>query len=102
MYDFGNGYSSLSMLKTSPADTVKIDRAFVRDILNSRFDATFIRFVVALCHDLDIKVCLEGVEREEELQLVRPMQLDYIQGYFFGRPMPATVFQNRFLNGGAA
>ena len=102
MDDFGTGYSSLSMLKTSPADTVKIDRAFVRDILNSRFDATFIRFVVALCHDLDIKVCLEGVEREEELQLVRPMQLDYIQGYFFGRPMPATIFQNRFLDGGTA
>lgn len=101
MDDFGTGYSSLSMLKTSPADTVKIDRVFVRDILNSRFDATFIRFVVALCHDVDIKVCLEGVEKEEELRLVRSMQLDYIQGYFFGRPMPAADFQQRFLSGGA-
>lgn len=102
MDDFGTGYSSLSMLKTSPADTVKIDRAFVRDILNSRFDATFIRFVVALCHDVDIKVCLEGVEREEELQLVQPMQLDYIQGYLFGRPMDAARFQQEFFAVGKA
>ena len=49
------------MLKNSPADVVKIDRTFVRDILTSQFDATFIHFVVALCHDVNIKVCLEGV-----------------------------------------
>ncbi len=97
MDDFGTGYSSLGMLKNSPADVVKIDRIFVRDILNSRFDATFIRFVVALCHDAGIKVCLEGVERREELELVRPMGLDYIQGYLFGRPVEAGVFARDFL-----
>lgn len=101
MDDFGTGYSSLSMLKTSPADMVKIDRVFVRDILNSRFDATFIRFVVALCHDVNIKVCLEGVERIEELQLVQPMELDYIQGYLFGKPSAADVFEKTFLCKGA-
>ena len=97
MDDFGTGYSSLSMLKNSPADVVKIDRTFVRDILNSRFDATFIRFVVALCHDVNIRVCLEGVEREEEFEYVRPMHLDYIQGFLFGRPVPADVFARDFL-----
>lgn len=97
MDDFGTGYSSLNMLKTSPADTVKIDRAFVRDILNSSFDATFIRFVVTLCHDVGIKVCLEGVEREAELRLVQSMQLDYIQGFFFGRPTSAVDFERKFL-----
>ena len=97
MDDFGTGYSSLGMLKNSPADVVKIDRTFVRDILNSRFDATFIRFVVALCHDVNIRVCLEGVEREEEFEYVRPMHLDYIQGFLFGRPVPADVFARDFL-----
>ena len=98
MDDFGTGYSSLGMLKNSPADVVKIDRIFVRDILHSRFDATFIRFVVALCHDAGIKVCLEGVERNEELELVRPMHLDYIQGYLFGRPVGVDVFARDYLS----
>ncbi len=97
MDDFGTGYSSLGMLKDSPADVVKIDRVFVRDILHSRFDATFIRFVVALCHDVGIRVCLEGVERAEELELVRPMHLDYIQGYLFGRPVDPDTFEKEFL-----
>ncbi len=97
MDDFGTGYSSLGMLKDSPADVVKIDRIFVRDILQSRFDATFIRFVVALCHDVGIRVCLEGVESEEELELVRSMGLDYLQGYLFGKPEPPDVFERQFL-----
>lgn len=97
MDDFGTGYSSLGMLKNSPADVVKIDRTFVRDILDSRFDATFIHFVVALCHDVGIRVCLEGVEREEELRRVRPMNLDYIQGFLFGRPVNAETFAHDFL-----
>ncbi|WP_308774598.1 EAL domain-containing protein [uncultured Bilophila sp.] len=97
MDDFGTGYSSLGMLKNSPADVVKIDRTFVRDILTSRFDATFIRFVVALCHDVDIKVCLEGVELEQEFDRVRPMGLDFIQGFLFGKPVPPDVFERDFL-----
>lgn len=98
MDDFGTGYSSLGMLKNSPADIVKIDRTFVRDILNSRFDATFIHFVVALCHDVNIKVCLEGVEREEEFHHVLPMKIDYIQGFLFGRPVNADLFARDFLS----
>ncbi|WP_456060608.1 EAL domain-containing protein [Bilophila wadsworthia] len=97
MDDFGTGYSSLGMLKDSPADVVKIDRTFVRDILTSQFDATFIHFVVALCHDVNIKVCLEGVEREEEFDRVRSMGLDFIQGFLFGKPVPPDVFERDFL-----
>ncbi len=100
MDDFGTGYSSLGMLKDAPADVVKIDRVFVRDILHSRFDATFIRFVVALCHDVGIRVCLEGVERNEELELVRSMHLDYIQGYLFGKPVDPATFEQQFLRPG--
>ena len=90
MDDFGTGYSSLGMLKDSPADVVKIDRTFVRDILTSHF-------VVALCHDVNIKVCLEGVEREEEFDRVRSMGLDFIQGFLFGKPVPPDVFERDFL-----
>lgn len=97
MDDFGTGYSSLGILKLSPADVVKIDRTFVKGILTSTFDATFIRFIVELCHDVGIRVCLEGVETAEEYALLRSMQPDYIQGFYFGRPMPAADFEGHFL-----
>lgn len=97
MDDFGTGYSSLGMLKNCPADVVKIDRTFVRDIVHSRFDETFIRFVVELCHCVNIKVCLEGVERPDEHRLVEAMGLDSMQGYLFGRPVNAVSFTHTFL-----
>lgn len=97
MDDFGTGYSSLGILKSSPADIVKIDKTFIKDIRNSNFDATFIRFVVELCHDVEISVCLEGVETEEEYRIVSPMHLDYIQGYLFGRPVPAEEFTQKYF-----
>lgn len=88
MDDFGTGYSSLELLKTAPVDIVKIDRGFVRNILNSTFDAAFISFVVAICHDAGIKVCLEGVETVVEYEFLKERDLDSFQGYCFGRPVP--------------
>lgn len=88
MDDFGTGYSSLGILKNAPADIVKIDKIFMKDVLTSNFDATFIRFVVRLCHDVGIQVLLEGVETIEEYQKVKEMGLDFIQGYYFGKPIP--------------
>ena len=85
--DFGTGYSSLVVLKNAPIDIVKIDRAFVKDILKSHFDATFISFVVAICHEANIAVYQEGVETEEEYNFLHNMKLDCIQGYYFGKPM---------------
>lgn len=88
MDDFGTGYSSLELLKTAPIDIVKIDRGFVRNILNSTFDAAFVSFVVAICHDAGIKVCLEGVETAVEYEFLKERDLDSFQGYYFGRPVP--------------
>ncbi len=95
MDDFGTGYSSLEFLKKAPIDLVKIDRSFVRDILSSRFDSAFINFIVAICHDVNIKVCQEGVETEEEYQLLKEMDLDCIQGYYFGAPAEETQITER-------
>ena len=74
---------------------------FVRDIRDSTFDATFIKFVVELCHAVGISVCLEGVETNEEYEVVGGMGLDYIQGFLFGRPLPEEEFERRFLEGRA-
>ena len=98
MDDFGTGYSSLGILKQSPADIVKISRMFVQEIRNNSFDATFIRFVVELCHNVGIHVCLEGVETEEEYGIVKSMNLDLIQGFLFGRPIPEEEFERDFLD----
>lgn len=95
--DFGTGYSSLAILKELPVDIVKIDRAFVRNILQSNFDATFVKFIVAICKDIDLKVCLEGVETEEEYNFVKPMGIDYIQGYYFGKPQEKEEIEKNFI-----
>ena len=97
MDDFGTGYSTLGILKNVPADIVKIDRTFVRDVHASTFDATFIRFIVALCHDVNINVCLEGVEADEEYAAVSDMGIDSIQGFLFGRPQTAEDFERLYL-----
>lgn len=96
--DFGTGFSSLSILKEIPADVVKIDKTFIKDIRTSSFDAMFIRFVVALCHDVGIAVCLEGVEVQEEYDIVNPMGLNMIQGFFFGKPVASHEFETKYLD----
>ena len=98
MDDFGTGFSSLGVLKKAPADIVKIDKVFMKDVLTSNFDATFIRFIVTLCHDVNIKVLLEGVETKEEYEKVKTMGLDYIQGYYFGKPQPFQQFKKNCEN----
>lgn len=97
MDDFGTGYSSLGILKEAPADIVKIDKIFVRNIKNNSFDSSFIRVVVELCHQVGIKVCLEGVEEDEEMNVVSEMDLDFIQGYLYGKPEAAEQFYRLYL-----
>lgn len=97
MDDFGTGYSSLGLLKEAPADIVKIDKIFVRNIKENSFDSSFIRVVVELCHKVGIKVCLEGVEEDEEMNVVSEMDLDFIQGYLYGKPEGAEKFYQLYL-----
>lgn len=84
--DFGTGYSSLGILKELPIDIVKTDRIFVKNILCNNFDLVFIKFITELCHEINLKICIEGVEQKEEYELVNNFGVDYIQGYYFGRP----------------
>ena len=88
-------YSSLFSLKTIPVDIVKIDRGFVKGITSDLFNATFIRSITELCHDVGKQVCLEGVETGEEYLAVKELGMEYIQGFYFGRPEPPDVFEKR-------
>lgn len=90
--DFGTGYSSLVYLTQIPATTLKLDREFIRSLtVNQRQKAT-VAGVLALAQNLDIKVVAEGVEEEEQLQILSEMGCDYVQGYLISRPVPAEEF----------
>ena len=96
--DFGTGYSSLNYLRNLPVDIVKIDRSFVRHLTEKSYNFTFIEYVVKLMHSIDIKVCIEGVETEEEFEIINKVNPDYIQGYLFGKPESTNVFYKKFID----
>jgi diguanylate cyclase (GGDEF)-like protein len=88
--DFGTGYSSLSYLQRVPFDKIKIDQSFVRGASDPQSrNAALIRAMVGLASDLKMQTTAEGVETAEELQLVRDLGCSLVQGYIFGKPMPA-------------
>lgn len=87
--DFGVGYSSLSYLGRLPVHALKIDRSFIRDLEKDPRSETTIKAIVALAHALDLRVVAEGIERAEQLEQVRRLGCDALQGFLLGRPMPA-------------
>lgn len=96
--DFGTGYSSLAYLKQFPAHTLKIDRSFVQNIGSGLGDDAIVRAVIALAHGLDMKVVAEGVEEESQLAFLRDLGCNFVQGYYFSRPLPADEITKLLLN----
>ena len=100
MDDFGTGYSSLAYMKHLACDIVKIDRAFVINIMepDNEFDRQLVKSTIELCHSVNITCCIEGVEAEKEYLLLRDFcHADTIQGYYFGRPEPPEEFEKKFF-----
>lgn len=88
--DFGTGYSSLSYLQTLPADTLKIDQAFIRPMHEDERHMALVESIIHLAQRLDMVTVAEGVETEEDAQALAALQCDYLQGYYFARPMPVN------------
>lgn len=85
--DFGSGYSSFAYIDRLPVHKVKIDKSFVRQISHSVASREIVASIIGLCRNLNLKCVLEGVETEAEMEILRPMSPQIIQGYLFGRPV---------------
>jgi EAL domain-containing protein (putative c-di-GMP-specific phosphodiesterase class I) len=87
--DFGIGYSSLSYLSRLPIDTLKIDKSFV-DNIDKKKNKILIKSIIELAHNLNLNVIAEGVEKKEQLEILKKFNCDKIQGYYYYRPLPLS------------
>ncbi|GGA90450.1 hypothetical protein GCM10011369_35720 [Neiella marina] len=90
--DFGTGYSSLAYLQRFPIDTLKIDQTFIRNLTTSQSGRNMVASIVSLAHNLDLSVVAEGVETEEERDILTEMNCELLQGYLMSRPLNETDF----------
>ena len=90
--DFGTGYSSLSYLRLFPIDILKIDRSFVFNLTSESNDAAIANSIIQLAHSMNLKVVAEGVETQEQLEILRHQGCDFVQGFLFSRPLSAEDF----------
>jgi diguanylate cyclase (GGDEF)-like protein len=97
--DFGTGYSSLAALKYLPLDRLKIDRSFIRELKVNTIDASIVSTIVNLGHELNLNVVAEGVETIEQFELLRAINCDAVQGFFFSRPLAATDLETMITTG---
>lgn len=95
--DFGTGYSSLNYIKQLDLDVIKVDRTFIKDITTDEYAKTFVKLIAELSETLNVAVCVEGVEEKEQLDILKEMNINMIQGYYYGKPMKISEFEERFL-----
>lgn len=98
--DFGTGYSSLSYLKKFPVDLLKIDRTFIHEMYKNNADIAMVSAIISLARALNLKVVAEGVEEHEDLHLLREFDCEFVQGYYYSRPLTIDDFSQRLSEKG--
>ncbi len=95
--DFGTGYSNLKYIRDMTFSIIKIDRLFIHNIDEINDNYILVKYVIEMAHSLGIKICVEGVETQAELDKVMTLSPDCIQGYYYGKPMNAEAFEKTFI-----
>lgn len=95
--DFGTGYSSLNYIKQLPLNIIKVDKTFIDDIVEDEYAQAFIKLIVDLSKTIGTEIVVEGIEDIHQFQLLKEIGVDYIQGYFFGKPVDAETFEEKYL-----
>lgn len=93
--DYGTGYSNAYRLGNLTPHYIKIDRVLTQKALSSNYERSILIYIIEMAHSLNLEVCIEGIETEEELQEIKKLNPDYIQGYLFGKPAPEDEFYNQ-------
>ena len=95
--DFGSGYSSLNLLKDLPIDIIKIDKVFLDEAADTNRGQNIISSVIEMTKKLDLITVAEGVETEQQKEMLREMGCDIVQGYYYAKPMPVQEFETRYI-----
>tara|TARA_B100001059_G_scaffold214111_1_gene230558 strand:+ start:1184 stop:1825 length:642 start_codon:yes stop_codon:yes gene_type:complete len=96
--DFGVGYSSLAYLQRLDIDILKIDRSFIQDIETNENSIALVKAIITMAHNLNVEVVAEGVEDQKQYLLLKQLNCDYIQGYFFSKPVSRQEFVKYFID----
>ena len=95
--DFGTGFSSLTHLRDSPIDYIKIDKSFIQNITTDQNDRILCNSIISMVKQLKIQVIVEGVETQEQYELLKSIDCDFIQGYYFSKSVTSEKFVNNWL-----
>lgn len=95
--DFGTGYSGFTYLRDFPISQIKVDREYARDIPTNHYNQVIVSFMRNLSRNMNVELCVEGVETEEELMILLNMGVETIQGFYFERPMEAEIIRKEFI-----
>ena len=95
--DFGTGYSSLNYIKQLPLNIIKVDKTFIDDIVEDEYAQAFVKLIVDLSKTIGTQIVVEGIEDIEQYNLLKEIGVNYIQGYYFGKPVPANQFEFEYL-----
>ena len=95
--DFGTGYSNLQSISKMSPNIVKVDRDFTARAMKQSFEKQLMKNIVDLVHGMDLKICVEGIETNEELAEIRELHPDFIQGFYYGKPCDKEDFFTKFV-----
>jgi EAL domain-containing protein (putative c-di-GMP-specific phosphodiesterase class I) len=95
--DFGTGYASLSYLQRYNFDSIKIDRSYISNVLISKQDEKLVKAVIAMAKSLGVSVVSEGVESKGQLEFLVKQECEFIQGYYFSKPVPSDKFHHLLI-----